>query len=122
MQGLHCNYHAYRTPFLNTKSIYRIMANCEFIYRILILDPDVIKLFTTQLSLKLILLINVKMPAIVGILTCISSINTNPDSLKVYRKKKIFFIISVELSMKKKTLIVALTFYNFIIFTIKMKK
>ena len=121
MPGLHCNHHAYRTPFLNTKSIYRIMANCEFNYRILILGPDVIKLFSTQLSLKLILLINVKILPIVGILTCISSINTNPDSLKVYRKKKIFFIISVELSMKK-TLIVALTFYNFIIFTIKMKK
>ena len=40
--------------------------------------PKVIKLFSrsTQLSMKLILLINVKMPTIVGILTFISRINT----------------------------------------------
>ena len=40
--------------------------------------PEVIKLFSysTQLSMKFILLINVKMPTIVGILTCISMINT----------------------------------------------
>ena len=39
--------------------------------------PEVIKLFScsTQLRLKLILLINVKMPTIVGILTFISRIN-----------------------------------------------
>ena len=39
--------------------------------------PEVIKLFscTVQLRLKLILLINVKMPKIVGILTFISRIN-----------------------------------------------
>ena len=39
--------------------------------------PEVIKLFScsTQLSLKFILLINVKMPTIVGILTFISRIN-----------------------------------------------
>ena len=39
--------------------------------------PEVIQLFScsTQLSLKFILLINVKMPTIVGILTFISRIN-----------------------------------------------
>ena len=41
---------------------------------------EVIKLFSysTQLSTKFILLINVKMPTIVGILTFISKINTTP--------------------------------------------
>ena len=40
--------------------------------------PEVIKLFSysTQLSTKFIMLINVKMPTIVGILTFISMINT----------------------------------------------
>ena len=40
--------------------------------------PEVIKLFSssTQLSMKFILLINVKMPTIVAILTFISMINT----------------------------------------------
>ena len=49
-----------------------------------VLAPEVIKLFSysTQLSMKFILLINVKMPAIVGILTFISMINTTPDRLK----------------------------------------
>ena len=44
----------------------------------------VIKLFScsTQLSMKFILLINVKMPTIVGILTFISRINTSYESLK----------------------------------------
>ena len=46
--------------------------------------PEVIKLFScsTQLSMKFILLINVKMPTIVGILTFISMINTTYESLK----------------------------------------
>ena len=45
---------------------------------------DVIKLFSysTQLSTKIILLINVKMRTIVGILTFISMINTTPKRLK----------------------------------------
>ena len=44
-------------------------------------DPEVIKLFScsTQLSMKLFLLINVKMPAIVGILTFISGKNSILD-------------------------------------------
>ena len=45
---------------------------------------EVIKLFScsTQLSTKFILLINVKMPTIVGILTFISMTNTTSDWLK----------------------------------------
>ena len=37
---------------------------------------------TTQLSTKLILLINVKMPTIVGILTFMSRINTTSESFE----------------------------------------
>ena len=46
--------------------------------------PQVIKLFpcSTQLGTKFILLINVKMPTIVGILTFISMINTTSEILK----------------------------------------
>ena len=46
--------------------------------------PEVIKRFpcSTQLSMKLILLINVKMPTIVGILTFISMTNTTSERLK----------------------------------------
>ena len=39
-------------------------------------------LYSTQLSTKFILLINVKMPTIVGILTFISMINTTSERLK----------------------------------------
>ena len=48
--------------------------------------PRVIKLFpcSTQLSTKFILLINVKMPTVVGILTFISMINTTSGDLKQY--------------------------------------
>ena len=46
--------------------------------------PGVINFFScsTQLSTKFILLINVKMPSIVGILTFISMINTTSERLK----------------------------------------
>ena len=46
--------------------------------------PEVIKLFSysTQLSTKFILLINVKMPTVVYILTFISMINTTSERLK----------------------------------------
>ena len=46
--------------------------------------PKIIKLFScsTQLSTKFILLINVKMPTIVGILTFFSKINTTSERLK----------------------------------------
>ena len=46
--------------------------------------PEVIKPFSysTQLSTKFTLLINVKMPTSVGILTFMSRINTTPERLK----------------------------------------
>ena len=46
--------------------------------------PEVVKqfLYSTQLSIQYIMLIIVKMPTIVGILTIISMINTTPESLK----------------------------------------
>ena len=45
--------------------------------------PEVIKKFMfNQLSTKFILLVNVKMPTIVGILTFISMINTTLETLK----------------------------------------
>ena len=46
--------------------------------------PEVIKLFpcSTQLSMKFILLINIKKPTIVGILTFISMVNTTSERLK----------------------------------------
>ena len=46
--------------------------------------PEVIKLFScsVQLSITFTMLINVKMPTIVGILTFMSMINTTPESLK----------------------------------------
>ena len=53
---------------------------------------EVLKLFpcSTQLSTKFILLINVKMPMIVGILTFVSRINTSYVSLKA-RNSYLFF-------------------------------
>ena len=53
--------------------------------------PEVIKLFlcSTQLSMKFIMLINVKMPTIVGILIFISRINTTSESLKA--RKVLYF-------------------------------
>ena len=45
-------------------------------------SPEVIKLFhAPQLSTKFILLLNVKMPTIVGIVTFISMINTTSERL-----------------------------------------
>ena len=46
--------------------------------------PEVMKLFSysTQLRMKFIMLINVKMPTIDDILTIISTINTASESLK----------------------------------------
>ena len=49
--------------------------------------PEVIKLFScsTQLSKNLILLINVKMPTIVGIFTLMSMINTASENFKAWK-------------------------------------
>ena len=59
---------------------------------------ELIKLFScsTQLSTKFILLINVKMPTMVGILTFISMINTTSERLK----GRYFFICPGELKFQ----------------------
>ena len=74
--------------------------------------PEVIKLFhaqLSQLSITFILLINVKMPTIVGILTFMSMKNAASESLKarkVFNLQHLKFLCeveipcSVELSMK----------------------
>ena len=49
--------------------------------------PKVIKLFSAQLSMKFITLINVKMPTIVGILMFIGRIISTSESFK---QKKLF--------------------------------
>ena len=54
-------------------------------------------LYSTQLSTKFILLINVKMPTIVGILTFISRI-TLPSECNKQGKKGLFFSILVFIS------------------------
>ena len=57
-----------------------MLADCIFEQACLSPGPKVIKLFSC--SMKFILLINVKMPTIVGILTFISMINTTSERLK----------------------------------------
>ena len=57
--------------------------------------PEVIKLFymLNSTEQKIIMLINVKMPTVVGILTFISMLNATSESLKA--RKSIFFSSSV---------------------------
>ena len=61
-----------------TKKSLRLSTRCDKT------GPEVIKLISksTQLSTKLILPINVKMPTIIGILTFMSIINTTLEKLK----------------------------------------
>ena len=68
---------------------------CLILLCVCVPGPEVIQFFScsTQLSIKFIMLINVKMPTIVGILTFISMINTTYESLKV-RKEFIFKFFS----------------------------
>ena len=63
---------------------YRELSCLDRDFQIETSGPKVIKLFScpTQLSKKFILLINVKMPTIVDILTFISMISTTPERLK----------------------------------------
>ena len=71
--------------------------------------PEVLKLFScsTQLSMKIILLMNVNMPTIVDILTFMSMVNTTSERLKARNFFICYFLLaveiscSVELSMKK---------------------
>ena len=70
---------------LNIQKILSVLVEQDILaHDILSQVPQVIKLFPcpTQLSTKFILLINVKMPTIVGILTFISMINTTSERLK----------------------------------------
>ena len=62
----------------------KVLKAVKFSCSIMPLGCEVIKLFScsTQPSMKFILLINVKMPTIVGILTFISMINTTSERLK----------------------------------------
>ena len=85
----------------HTKQMFKLMGNFfKFMLNIFvnwtnstiqISGPEIIKLFScsTQLSTTFILLINVKMPTIVGILTFISRINTTSERLKA-RKISVF--------------------------------
>ena len=50
--------------------------------------------FSTQLSMTFIMLIKVKMPTIVGILTFISMVNTTSESLKV--RNNLYFLVVYE--------------------------
>ena len=61
---------------------------------------EVKKLFScsTQMNIKFILLINVKMPTMVGILTFIIIINLTSESLESRNFKAIFFSIQVFMS------------------------
>ena len=55
-----------------------------FLAKVSVIGPEVINIFSchTQLNIKFILLIDVKMPKIVGILTFISRMNTYIRVLK----------------------------------------
>ena len=55
------------------------------------------KLFScsTQLSMKFILLINVKLPTIAGILTFISMINTTSERLKQVASSFVGILVSI---------------------------
>ena len=57
--------------------------------------PECIKFIScsTQLSMPCIMLVNVKMPTIVGILIFISKINTTSESIKAKFERSLFFII-----------------------------
>ena len=63
--------------------LYKVMLDVPTIKFLVMSGFEVIKLFScsTQLYTKFILLINVKMPTIVGILTFISMINTTSERL-----------------------------------------
>ena len=58
--------------------------------------PEVIKLsYSTQLSMKFILLINVEMPTIVGILTFISRLNKTSECFKQDKNVVFHYFISL---------------------------
>ena len=87
------------TVFFSSKIIFQehLKSAKQFEYRS---GPRVIKLFSwsAQLGMEFILLINVKMPTIVGILTFINRINTTSDSFKAKRMFDFYFRILVAMS------------------------
>ena len=77
--------------FCQSKFAFMVVAICDQMhFTKTVSGPKVIELFSysTQLAMKFILLINVIMPTIVGILTCISMINTISEK----HKARNFFI------------------------------
>ena len=104
MYVLHAKYGSvindHSAPFCRFFSCYQVsltQTHTLFICHHLVSGPEIIKLVpcSTQLSTKLILLINVKMPTIVGILTFISMMNTTYQSLKARN----FFIVGISVFM-----------------------
>ena len=83
MQGI---FDKFRIRLLQTRTqqYCMLLGPCYKLIFTLQSGPEVIKLFpcSTQLSTKFILLINVKIPTIVGILSFISMINTTSERLK----------------------------------------
>ena len=81
------------------------------IFSLLYLGPELVTHFScsTQLSMKFILLKNVKMPTIVGILTNMNRKNSilgqsepeHVDFLDIFIHMSNYFLCSIELSMKK---------------------
>ena len=80
MKTFNCCIHILQ-HFIQVFTVCQITCNCAWLCKP---GPEVIKLFScsTQLSTKFILLINVKMPTVVGILTFISMINATSERLK----------------------------------------
>ena len=70
--------------FTKAQTCISFITNCVVIFIYEKAGPEVIKLFpcSTQLSVKFIMLINVKMLTIVGILTFIIMISTTSERLK----------------------------------------
>ena len=80
----HCLKFRIRLLQTRTQQYCMLLGPCYKLIFTLQSGPEVIKLFpcSTQLSTKFILLINVKIPTIVGILSFISMINTTSERLK----------------------------------------
>ena len=80
MKTFNCCFHILQ-HFIQVLTVCQRIYNCAWMCKP---GPEVIKLFScsTQLSTRFILLINVKMPTVVGILTFISMKNATSERLK----------------------------------------
>ena len=78
------------------------MGSTFLLFNLSITSRETLKMScSTQLSMKIVMLINVKMPTVVGILTCISRINTTTESLKarkVFSFQHYSFLCAFEMS------------------------